>query len=136
MISLRTHNILDYVAGFLLIFAPYIFSFSQITTARNVFVVLGATVLVYSLLTNYYYSLVRYIPLGVHMTFDIVAGVCLMVAPWSLNYRDLLSPSVEYLHYVLGIVVFALVAVTREKTEEDKREHGIRVQPITTSRGL
>jgi hypothetical protein len=125
MVSLKTHNILDYVGGAVLILAPFLFGFADVNAARNVFMIGGFALIAYSLFTNYYYSLARVIPLGVHMTLDTLNGVLLITAPWIFNYREFLTPGQEYLHYIVGVGVFALVAVTREKTETDKIEHGI-----------
>lgn len=119
MVSLKTHNILDYVAGALLLFVPAIFGFSEIDAARNVFIFAGIALIAYSLLTRYHYALVRVIPLGVHMTLDVLNGVIVMLAPWVFGYRDLLTSGQEVVHYVLALGVFALVAFTRPKTESE-----------------
>lgn len=135
MFSLKTHNILDYVAGALLIIAPFLFGFADLDTARNVFILAGFFLILYSLFTNYQYAVVRVIPLGVHMTLDVLSGVVLMIAPWVLNYRTFLTPGQEYLHYVLGIGVFALVGFTRERTEADKKRDGVRIRTHHTATG-
>lgn len=127
MVSLKTHNILDYVAGAVLILVPYIFGFGDLEVARSSMMLAGTALILYSLFTNYYYSLMRVVPLGVHMTFDAITGVFVMTAPWLLDYRVFLTPTQEYLHYVLGIGVLGLVALTRERTEEAKRRDGIDV---------
>ncbi len=134
MLSLKAHNIIDYVAAVVLVLCPYIFGFGDIASARNVFLFAGFILALYSVFTNYYFSLLKLIPLGAHMTFDVLLGIFLMVAPWLFAYRGTMSPGQEYLHYILGVAVFALVGVTREKTEEDKREHGIRIEPVPTAR--
>lgn len=137
MLSLRTHNIVDYVGGALLLLAPFLFGFADLEVARNVFLISGATLILYSLFTNYEYAVLRVLPLGVHMTLDVLIGVVLMVSPWLFAYREFLSPGQEYLHYLLGVGLFAFVGITREKTEEEKRVHGIRVdttRPIISSR--
>jgi hypothetical protein len=117
MVSLRTHNILDYVAGALLLFIPAIFGFSEIDAARNVFIFAGISLIAYSLLTKYHYALWRVIPLGVHMSLDVLVGVVVMLAPWVFGYRDLLTSGQEVVHYVLALGVYALVAFTQPKTE-------------------
>lgn len=49
MISTRTHAVIDYVVGALLILAPYIIGFDDGGPAHLVPVILGASVVVYSL---------------------------------------------------------------------------------------
>jgi hypothetical protein len=121
MLSLKTHNILDYVGAILLLLAPAIFGFSEVTAARNIFVVEGLLLLAYSLFTNYQFAVWRVIPLGVHMTLDAALGVALVLAPWVLGYRGLITGGQELVHYVLGLGLIGLVAATRAKTESEKR---------------
>ena len=132
MISLKTHSILDYVGAVALILCPFVFGFADLETARNVFMICGFTLILYSLFTNYQFSAFRLIPLGVHMTLDVMTGAFLIIAPWVLNYRVFLTPGQEFLHYIVGFGVFALVGITSEKTETDKREHGIRLDQRQT----
>ncbi len=120
MIPLKTHNILDYVIGALLIVSPWLFRFAEIDAARNTFLVLGGGLIVYSLLTNYYYSVAHILPLGVHMTLDALAGIVLILAPALFGYRDLLTGGQYAAHIVLGIGAVGLVALTRPRTEAAK----------------
>jgi hypothetical protein len=125
MFSLKTHGILDYTAGGALVLCPFFFGFADLDVARNVFVLCGFFMILYSLFTKYEYGAIQAIPIGVHMTLDVLVGGTLFFAPWVLDYRDFLTAGQEYLHYVLGLGAFALVGFTREKTEADKRHHGI-----------
>jgi hypothetical protein len=117
MVSLRTHNILDYVGAAVLVLAPFLFGFSDVDAARNVFLFLGFGLALYSLITRYEFSIAKIIPLGVHMTLDVISGVVLMLAPSIFNYREFLTSGQYALHFVLGVGVIGLVAVTRRKTE-------------------
>jgi hypothetical protein len=119
MMSLRTHNVLDYVTGVVLLFIPAIFGFAEIDAARNSFLGAGIAIIAYSLLTRYEYALWRVIPLGTHMTLDVIDGVFVMLAPWIFGYRDLLTAGQEVLHYVAALAIFGLVAFTRTKAESD-----------------
>lgn len=120
MISLRSHNVLDYVIGAVLMVCPWIFGFAEVGAARNVFLFGGIALIAYSLLTNYYYSVVRVIPLGAHMTMDAILGVFLILAPALFGYRDILTDGQYALHIVLGIGAVGLVALTRPRTEAAK----------------
>ncbi len=117
MIPLKIHNILDYVVGALLLFVPLIFGFSDISSARTTFLFAGIALVGYSLLTNYEYAVWRVIPIGVHMSLDVLLGVFVMLSPWIVGYRDLLTTGQEVVHYVLALGVFGLVAFTAQKTE-------------------
>lgn len=127
MIPLKVHNIMDYVGGGALILSPFVFGFSTVDAARNVFMVGGFFLVMYSLFTNYYYSVLRIIPLGAHMFMDGLLGVALLSAPWIFSYREAITSGQVYLHYILGVGLLSLVGLTAERTEAEKREHHIRL---------
>ena len=117
MIPLKVHNVLDYVIGAVLILTPYLFGFSDVDAGRNVFGVLGVALIVYSLFTNYRYSIARVIPLGVHMAMDVASGTVVMLAPTIFGYRGLLTGGQYAVHFILGLGAVALVAFTDRKTD-------------------
>ena len=121
MVSVKVHNVLDYVIGAVLVSCPYIFGFSGIDAGRNLFLALGVGLVFYSLATNYPYSIFKWIPLGAHMTLDVVAGVMLILGSYLFGYRDLLTDSQIASHYVLGAGAILLVALTRPKTDQGMR---------------
>jgi len=112
MISLRIHNILDYVAGAVLMISPWVFGFSDVIIVRNTFLTLGIGVVLYSLLTKYYYSVAKLIPLRAHMFLDIASGILLMLSPTMFNYQRLITNGQHALHYILGFGVIGLVFLT------------------------
>lgn len=120
MLPLRVHNIIDYLVGAFLIVAPWVLNFADIPAARTLFLLSGIALIGYSLLTNYYFSIVRWIPLGLHMTLDTVLGLLLILAPALFSYRDLLTAAQATAHIVIGASLVALVALTRPRTENAK----------------
>jgi hypothetical protein len=120
MVKLKTHNILDYVIAVVLVLAPFLFAFSDVMEARNVFIASGVVLALYSLITKYYYSLAKIIPLGVHMTLDCILGVVLLLAPQLFNYREMISNGQYAVHIIFGLGALGLVAVTRTRTEAAK----------------
>lgn len=116
MISLRTHNVLDYVGAVALIASPYLFGFADIPAARTLFLVLGFGLAIYSAMTKYYYSVLKIIPVGLHMAFDVSAGIITLLGPWLFGYRNLLTGGQLALHFVLGLGVLALVTFTDRKS--------------------
>lgn len=117
MLSLKVHNVLDYIIGAALLASPYVFGFSEIPDARNVFVVIGGAWILYSLLTRYRYSVLKLIPLGVHMALDAAASVILMLWPTFSAYRDQLTGFQYALHFIFGIGALVMVTLTRTLSE-------------------
>jgi len=111
-IPLKVHNILDYVAAIALSLSPFIFGFSDINEARNLYLILGGGLAAYSLMTRYPISLLKIIPVNLHMMFDASAGLVLMAAPWVLGYIDALTSVQLIVHFVFGAGVLLLVFFT------------------------
>lgn len=127
MVSLKVHNVLDYIIALTLVAAPFLFGFSEIEAARNVFLILGVGLAAYSLITKYYYCIARILPVGVHMVFDAGAGLVVMAAPYIFGYRDFLTTTQFAVHIVMGLGAIGLVAVTKTRSEaaktiEERRE--------------
>lgn len=120
MIPLKVHNVLDYVIGVALALSPFVFGFSDVLAARNVFLVLGVGLIGYSLMTNYYYSVAKIIPLGAHMVMDALSGIVLILSPALFGYRELITDGQFALHFVMGIGALGLGALTRTRTEDAK----------------
>ena len=112
MISLRTHNVLDYVAALALILSPRLFAFTGIPAANGVFTSLGIALVAYSLVTRYRYSVVKLLPLRAHLFLDASLVVILLLAPSIWGYRSFLTGLQNGVHYVLGLGLIALVAFT------------------------
>lgn len=112
MISLKTHNIVDYCLGAAFILAPHLFDFSRVYFAHDVFLVLGLAILGYSALTDYRYSLVKAIPVNMHLTFDIAVGIFAVLAPWIYGYRDELSSLQIDVHWAFGMSAIAIAVMT------------------------
>jgi threonine dehydrogenase-like Zn-dependent dehydrogenase len=116
MISLRVHNVLDYVIAAVLVATPFLFGFADIDAARNFFFAGGLALATYSLFTDYYYSVAKIIPLGVHMAMDVIIGIAAMLAPAMFGYSDLLTGAQQGVHFVLGLGAIGLVALTYPKS--------------------
>ncbi len=120
MISLKTHNVADYVIGVVLVVCPFLFNFAHVSAAANLFMIGGTALIVYSLVTNYHYSIAKVVPLGAHMALDALLGVLFILAPALFGYRDLLTGGQYALHVVMGLGAVGLVALTRTRTEAAK----------------
>ena len=113
MISLKTHSVLDYIAGIFLVVSPKLFGFAELPEAQNLFLFLGWGLIAYSLLTQYKLSLFKVIPIGVHMGLDLFTGLIVMSAPFILEYQELLTAGQYGFHLLTGLGFVGLVVVTR-----------------------
>lgn len=99
-IPTRTHAIMDYLMGVVLIIAPWIFGFALGGAETWVPVILGIATLVYSLMTDYEFSLTRRIPMPTHLGLDLGAGLFLAVSPWLFGFADVVWGP----HVILGLI--------------------------------
>ena len=97
-IPTRVHGLLDYLVGLLLIAAPWVFNFARGGAETWVPVALGAGALVYSVFTDYELGLVRRLPMGAHLTLDLLSGLLLAASPWLFGFSEFIWVP----HVVLG----------------------------------
>ena len=111
IISTKTHGVLDYLMGILLIASPWIFGFSDTNNdaAKWVPVVLGVGALLYSLLTDYEMGVSKTISMKTHLTLDMVSGIFLAVSPWIFGFSD----EVYVPHLILGLLEVGAAMMTK-----------------------
>jgi hypothetical protein len=110
MITSRGHGILDYLVSTLLILAPWLLGFSEVDAARNTAVGVGLVGLLSSLFTNYELGLVKAIPLSMHLTLDMLAGLFLAASPWLFGFAD----QVFMPHLIVGLLEIGAAAMTQK----------------------
>lgn len=124
IIPLNIHNVIDYIVGAVLLITPAFFGFAEVTIAANVFYTAGLGLILYSLLTQYKYSIAKLIPVRVHMILDALVGLSVMFAPWLLNYRGALTEGQTTVHLALGAGAVALAILTGPRSiHEAQRSH-------------
>lgn len=118
-LSTKTHGILDYIVGALLIAAPWLFGFYQGGMESWIPIVLGAGTIVYSLITDYEMSVSRNISMKTHLTLDALAGVLLAASPWLFGFSDIV-----YLpHLIVGLGELLVVLVTQTHPSYEQAYH-------------
>jgi SPW repeat-containing protein len=80
------HGVIDYLAGALLIVAPFLFGFTDRGAATAVSIVLGVLVLIFAASTDGPTSLVNSIPVPVHILFDLGVGVLAIASPFLFGF--------------------------------------------------
>lgn len=99
-ISTRVHGALDYLMGLLLIAAPWIFGFDDISTATWIPVILGVGVILYSLATDYEWGMAHALSMPTHLWLDGLGGLFLAASPWLFGF----SYYVWLPHLVFGLL--------------------------------
>lgn len=99
VISTFMHGIMDYLGGALLIAAPFVLGFANNGPAMWVPIALGGAMIGVALFTDYELSLVRSIPMSMHLTGDMAMGLLLAASPWLFQFSEV----VWMPHVILGI---------------------------------
>ena len=108
VISTKVHGVLDYLMGIILIASPWLLDFNREGAETWVPVILGAGVILYSLITDYELSISKTISMKTHLTLDVLSGVFLAASPWIFGFDDYV-----YLpHLILGILEIGADAMT------------------------
>lgn len=98
-ISTKAHGILDYLMCTVLIASPWIFGFADGGAAMWVPIIVGASGIIYSLVTDYEYSATKKLSMRAHLWIDMLAGAFLAASPWIFGFSDFV-----YLpHLILGL---------------------------------
>ena len=108
-IPTRVHGLLDYLVGLLLIAAPWVFNFARGGAETWVPVALGVGALVYSVFTDYELGLVKRLPMGTHLTLDLLSGLLLAASPWLFGFSEF----VWVPHVVLGVLEVGASLMTK-----------------------
>jgi hypothetical protein len=109
IISTKTHGILDYLMGIVLIASPWIFNFATGGAEQWIPIIIGAGALVYSIMTDYELGLMKTIPMKTHLNIDLMAGLLLVVSPWLFGFSDrVIAP-----HLIFGILEIGAALMTR-----------------------
>jgi len=112
------HAIADYAVGLGLIIIAIAVGGSGKAVAAGV--VVGATVLVVSMLTRYPLGVAKVLPFTVHSAGDYLAAALLVLSPFALNFHNTDS-GLTAVYVVAGAAVLAVSLITNYQYS-DKRE--------------
>jgi hypothetical protein len=116
------HAIADYAVGIALVVVAVAVGGSAGAVATGV--VVGATVLVVSMLTKYPLGVAKVLPFTVHSAGDYLAAALLLAAPWVLNFADGDSGLTAF-YVVAGIAVLAVSLVTNYQYSPNREWAGV-----------
>ena len=115
-ISRFLHGVIEYLAGVLLVAAPFLFSFES-DAATAVAVVAGVIVLIIASSTDGPTSLINSIPTATHVVLDFVLAAALIASPFLFSFSDEATATSFFL--LLGIVHLLVTIGTRFKAARD-----------------
>lgn len=118
-IGTRTHGYLDYIMGVLLIAAPWIFGFARDGAETWVPVLLGAAVILYSLLTDYELGVSPTLSMRTHLMLDLIGGAFLAVSPWLFGFANYIWEP----HLIFGILEMGAALMTKQVPTIERRQH-------------
>jgi len=102
--------------GALLIAAPWIFDFNRGGAETWVPVVLGAGIILYSLLTDYELGVSRQIAMRTHLMLDLAGGALLAVSPWLFGFADYVWAP----HLIFGLLEMGAALMTERTPATDR----------------
>ncbi len=104
------HGAIEYLAGVLLIAAPFLFAF-EADAAVALSIVAGVVVIAIAASTEGPSSLIDSIPAATHLLLDFALAAVLIAAPFLFGFSDESSPTAFFI--VLGVVHLLLTIGTR-----------------------
>jgi hypothetical protein len=125
-IPLNLHAALEPVIALVIIAAPWIFGFSETTTATVICIAVGVVMLLIGSMTDWRMSLVRAIPLRLHLMGDLALGAVLVLTPLIFGFSDEGGPT--RFMVIAGVLEVMTALMTRwDRTEAEPtytRQHG------------
>ncbi len=108
ILSTSVHGIIDYLMGVFLIVSPWILNFNYGGAETWIPVILGAGVIVYSLITDYERGAAHVLSMRTHLALDFLGGLFLAVSPWLFGFSDI----VVWPHVILGVAEMGAALMT------------------------
>jgi len=120
-IPTKVHGALDYIVAIALIFAPWLFGFSQVGGAAVIIpMVLGAGLILYSLFTKYEWGLIKVVSMPYHLIIDVVASLLLITSPFLFGFYNMDMWNVWVPHVAVGAAVILVVIFSQTQPAAEK----------------
>ena len=107
-ISSKAHTIIGLAVGIILLFAPQLFGFSDDQTAAYVTIGVGVFIIISELVTTSSASLLKLVPMRIHLLLDYITGAFLAISPWMFGFADVVWAP----HVIVGILTIGYALVT------------------------
>jgi hypothetical protein len=105
-IPIRTHAIIDYLTGAILLLSPFAIPFPD-NPMKGIAFAFGAVIVLYSSMTDYPLGLLRFVPFPIHKGVDLFVGGGLAFAP--IHFAAHGAPAVMFVVLGAGLVLMAFL---------------------------
>jgi hypothetical protein len=129
-ISPNTHGMIEPLMAILLIASPWIFGFSDVSSATTLAVVIGAVMLGAGMLTRWRYSIAKLIPLKTHMATDLMLGALLVLSPFIFGFSEEGGAT----RFMIAFGLIELVTALSTRWDPAEAEEGARSRHGSTAR--
>jgi SPW repeat len=117
-IPLNLHAALEPLMAAVIIAAPWIFGFSETNSATVICVLVGTAMLLVGSTTDWRRSLLRLIPLRMHLLGDLTLGAVLILSPLIFGFADQGGPT--RFMVLAGVLELLTALMTRwDRTEAE-----------------
>lgn len=111
IISAKVHTIIGIVVGIVLLLAPTLFGFENNTMATLVPRIIGGFIILNELITTSPLSVVKLVPMKVHIVLDCLTGLVLGLSPWLFGFSS--APANAWApHVLVGVLVIGYALMT------------------------
>ena len=116
IIPTSLHGAFDYICGFVLIFSPGLFGFSEIDGPQRLLPQLaGFFILVQSVMTRYECGVLRVLRMATHVRNESLVALLLALSPWVFDFHVGSTAKWSTPHFVVGMVLLIGCLLTREQ---------------------
>lgn len=111
ILSAKIHGILDYAVVATLVAVPTLLHFSTVPACLAY--ALAVIHLIFSLSTDYAFSLFKVIPMKIHGWVELAVSIILLVIPWALGFSEENGPRAFFMCF--GVILFTVWSNTDYK---------------------
>jgi hypothetical protein len=124
------HGVIEYIAGVLLVAAPFLFSFES-DGATAVSIVAGVIILIVAASTAMSTGLIKSIPVQAHVVLDYILAALLIASPFIFGFTD--DGTATAVFIALGVFHLLMTIATRfiREGKEPRRRRRDRAEPAT-----
>jgi len=116
-VSRRAHAFLDYLGAILLLVAAAVLPF-QDPNMRTFSLAVGGFLLLYSAVTDYELSLLKFVPFAIHRGADLLIGILVAFSPIHFGLRG--APALLFI--AVGAMLLYLAFCTRAESGRQMRD--------------